>query len=652
MTEPLRIDWLNALPMAVLVVRDARVLLANCAAGDLFGCSSGELTGAHFDDLLVGAADAARLTTPAGAVIPVTYTDAEVDHDGRPARLITVLRREPSRIFREAIEAGIDTFLLVQVEHDSAGGIHDFLVVDANDHAATRAGLSSQQLIGHHARDLLTEASLKRLIEQTGAMFASGKPAYGEIHLTDTLVKDGWYEVQLIPLEGEQFAVFLRDIIARKESEALVQTLAHEVEQQARLLDEMLSATPDTFILFDREGHYLYVNRVGLESAGMTVDQVSGKTWREMGFPEEVGLRFEQRLAQVFSTGESMTYEEQFPTLLGLRDFVTTLTPIHDSDGSVMFMLNTIHDITERKEAEREQQKLSAELEQQTRIFDEVLSTTPDSFLMIDRGGKFLYASPSALRSVSLTSSQVIGKTWTELGFPEEAGKHADALIAKVLETGEPSVMENAFPTVTGLRRFESIYSPLHDKAGEVVAVVITNHDVTERIQIEEQLRENQRLLTSIYETALVGIAVIDEQGHYVQVNQTLCDIYGYSAAELVGSHFSMMYPPESLARGRDAHDRLIGGEGAQVRTEWTLRRKGGQLIEVSAYDNLLVRENGERFRVVAIIDITAQKQAQRALEESEQRLTSILNSMQDVVWSVRADSGEWIYANPAIESL
>lgn len=652
MLESMQIDWLDALPTAVLVVRDGGVLLANRAAGALVGCTPGELAGARLDDLLAGTADAAHLTTRAGVVIPVSYTDAEVEHEGRPARLITILRREPSQISHRVIESGIDSFALVRVDYAADGQLHDFLVLDANDHALTRAGLPRDHLVGHRASELLPQASLKRLFEQIGAMFDPSKPTYGEIQLIDALTQDGWYEIQVIPIEDDRFAMFLRNISDRKVSEDLVQTLAQEVEQQARLLDEMLSATPDTFILLDRNGRYLYINRMGLESAGMTVDQVSGKTWREMGFPEEVGLHFEKRLAGVFESGEPITYEEQFPTLLGLRDFVTTLTPIHDSDGGVLFILNTIHDITERKEAEREQQKLSSELEQQARIFDEVLSTTPDSFLMVDRAGKFLYASPSALNNVNLEPAQVIGKTWTELGFPEEAGKNADMLIAKVLETGESTVRENAFPTVNGLRRFESIYSPLHDKAGKVVSVVITNRDITERTQIEEQLRENQRLFTSIYETALVGIAVVDEQGHYVQVNQTLCDIYGYSAAELVGSHFSMMYPPESLAQGHDSHDRLMGGEGAQVRTEWTLRRKDGQLFEVSAYDNLLVRENGERFRVVAIIDITAQKQAQRALEENEQRLTSIFNSMQDVVWSVRAESLEWIYANPVIESL
>ncbi|MEO8394368.1 MAG: PAS domain S-box protein, partial [Chloroflexota bacterium] len=457
---------------------------------------------------------------------------------------------------------------------------------------------------------------------------------------------------QLVPLENDHVAVFLRDIAERKESEEVINRLVGEVEQQARLLDEILSATPDAFILFDRIGRYLYVNRKGLENSGLSSDLTIGKTWRELGFPEDSGLIFEKRLEQVFATGESVTYEEQFPTLNGLRDFLTTLTPIHDPEGNVIFMLNTIHDITERKQAEVEQQKLAAELEQQARVFDEVLSTTPDSFLMIDREGRFAYSSPSALSNASLSAKQVVGKTWSELGFPEEMGAQSDQRVAEVFASGQATTVEMPFPTAQGFRDFESIFSPVHDKDGQVVAVVITNRDITERKQIEEALRENQRLLTSINETALAGIAVVDVNGDYVQVNSTYCDIYGYPAAEMIGKHFTMILPPELREDGVIAHLRIINGEGTNTVRHWEVTRKDGTEREVISYNSLLVRENGERFRVVVILDVSEQRAAQRALEASEKRLNSILNSMEDAVWSVHAEKRELLYCNPALETI
>ena len=430
------------------------------------------------------------------------------------------------------------------------------------------------------------------------------------------------------------------------------QGLTAVIDRHTRLLDQILAATPDSFILFDRAGHYLYVNPSGFESTGLNAEHVIGKTWRELGFPEEVGFTFERRLEQVFTTGESITYEEQFPTLSGWQDFLTTLTPIRDEQNNVVYTLNTIRDITARKKAELETTKLAAELEQQTRVFDEVLSTTPDKFLMLDREGRFVYASPSALRDMGRSSEQVIGGSWGELGLPDGVGETFASIMAGVFASGDSHVCEANVPTPRWLRAIERIFSPLHDKAGEVVAVVVTDRDITERKHMEEALRESQGLLSSIFETTLVGIAVMDEDGHYVQVNHTYCELYGYTAAELLGSHVTTVFQPEWHERAMETHRRFISGQGSSARSEWTVRRKDGQTLEINAYNNLLVREDGRRFRVVAVIDVTAQKQAQRALEASEQRLTSILNSMEDAVWSVAADGHQLLYANPAIAAL
>ncbi len=647
-------DWLNALPAAVFLVRDQRILFANRAAADLIGSAQQELTGLPLETYLDGAenGNGARLKTHADGVIAVDSTHAQIEYEGQPAQLITLQKRETPDFYRAVIASSNDSFFLGATQRDANGKIVDFRALDANKRALEKTGLTRDQLIGRTIRELMPADRAQRLIDQFAPLVARGKPYYHEHNLVQTLIKDGWYDVQLIPLEDERVALFLRDITERREAEDVVQRLALEVEQQARLLDEMLSATPDSFILFDHAGRYLYVNQTGLENSGLTIDQISGKTWREIGFPEEAGLLFEERLHHVFSTGESITYEEQFPTMKGLRDFLTTLTPIHDAEGNVIFMLNTIHDITERKDAEREQQKLSAELEQQARVFDEVLSTTPDNILMIDRDGKFLYANRSSLRNVHMAPPQVVGKTWREMGFPEEEGKHADSMMTQVFETGEPIIFESQFPTVGGLRSFESIYSPLHDKDGKVISIVITNRDITERKQMEEALRENQRLLTSIYDTALVGIAVMNAEGNFVQVNRTYCEIYGYEPGELIGRHYSILFPDELVGSAQETHDRFIRGEAATVMSDWTVVRKDGRRIEISAYNSLLVRENGERFRVAVVIDVTAQKQAQRAREESEQRLTSILNSMEDAVWSVQGENHQLLYANPAIEAL
>ncbi len=654
MTEATHPEWLNAIPAAIFIVQHDCIVFANRTASDLAGYAPQELAGTASTQLFAQTNGLAltQLLRRGGTPLTVELTSAEIEYGGAPAQLITALQTDPTKIYRDAIARSIDSFFLVRLVRNTEGNVTGVVIVEASERAIRQTRIPRDKIIGLSLTELYPEASYDELVAGFARAVESGETYSRELYVANRVVLDGWYHVQLVPLENDYVAVFLRDIAERKESEEVINRLVGEVEQQARLLDEMLSATPDAFILFDRGGHYLYVNRKGLENSGLTSDQVVGKTWRELGFPEEAGLTFDARLEQVFATGESITYEERFPTVQGLRDFLTTLTAIHDPDGSVIFMLNTIHDITERKLATAEQEKLAAELEQQARIFDEVLSTTPDSFLMIDRNGRFVYSSPAALSNASLSAQQVIGKTWNELGFPEEVGARSDQLVKQVFATGAAVTIEIPFPTAQGFRDFESIFSPLHDKDGQVVAVVITNRDITDRKQMEEALRQNQRLLSSINDTALAGIAVVDEAGHYVQVNSTYSSIFGYPAVELIGKHFTLTLPPDSHDEAIAAHQDVLNNEDRREVRYRRVARKDGQEREVASYNNLLIHENGERFRVTVVLDVSEQRAAQRALEISEQRLNSIFNSMEDAVWSVRVETRELLYCNPALETM
>lgn len=172
------------------------------------------------------------------------------------------------------------------------------------------------------------------------------------------------------------------------------------------------------------------------------------------------------------------------------------------------------------------------------------------------------------------------------------------------------------------------------------------------REPLENTLPSSPELFEAIFESTVVGIAIMDERGNYVRVNRTYAEIYGYAPEEMIGRHVFLVFQPEFHARVQETHDRFIRGEGTGVRSDWTVVRKDGQKLEISAFNNRLVTETGERFRIVAVIDITEQERFREALELSEQRLNSILNSMRDAVWSLWADTQQFYYVNPAIEFL
>ncbi|OQY47653.1 MAG: hypothetical protein B6247_26175 [Candidatus Parabeggiatoa sp. nov. 2] len=101
--------------------------------------------------------------------------------------------------------------------------------------------------------------------------------------------------------------------------------------------------------------------------------------------------------------------------------------------------------------------------------------------------------------------------------------------------------------------RYESIYRVCHkdgnyrwvvaraaavwDENDQPYRMVGTYVDITERKQIEQALQEREALLSAIFDVTKIGLCVTDEEGRFVRVNSTYCELYGYTAKELLGQH-------------------------------------------------------------------------------------------------------------------
>ncbi len=258
-------DWLNAIPAALLLEQRDRIVFANTAAADLAGYPADDLAGMRIADLLepMGISETvAQIKCQSGSQITVTLTRADVDHEGKPAQLIT-LQPTKTSVARAAIEGSNDYFYLFQCLRDDTGSITDLICIDANPRGLSQSLLPPDQLIGSSLRQMMASQRQPALYDRLISVVEQGQVYHSELHNYQNTSKTGWLYSEVIPL-GDQVAIFQRDITPRKETEAAVEQLAAEVEQQMRLLDEILAATPDAFILFDRAGHYLYVNQQGL----------------------------------------------------------------------------------------------------------------------------------------------------------------------------------------------------------------------------------------------------------------------------------------------------------------------------------------------------------------------------------------------------
>ena len=160
---------------------------------------------------------------------------------------------------------------------------------------------------------------------------------------------------------------YLIELCARARRERALLRVQDLLEARTRELREseekyriLLEESPDPIFSFTPEGRYKYLNQAFAKGVGKRVEDIIGKTIWDVFPKEEAEKRFAP-LSDVFRTGNGKVIEVRVPRPSGDRYYVTTITPIRDAAGTVVSAICSSKDITERKQAEAEKERLDAQ---------------------------------------------------------------------------------------------------------------------------------------------------------------------------------------------------------------------------------------------------------------------------------------------------
>ena len=144
---------------------------------------------------------------------------------------------------------------------------------------------------------------------------------------------------------------------------------------------------------------------------------------------------------------------------------------------------------------EPREDRLRAPLTQRVRLYETILSNTPDLVYVFGLDHRFTFANAALLTMCGKTWDEAIGKNCLELGYPEWHAAMHDREIEQVIATKELIRGEVPFEGTHGRRIYEYIFVPVIGDDGEVEAVAGTTRDVTERRVAEDTLRESEHRL-------------------------------------------------------------------------------------------------------------------------------------------------------------
>lgn len=149
--------------------------------------------------------------------------------------------------------------------------------------------------------------------------------------------------------------------------------------------------------------------------------------------------------------------------------------------------------VTRRKQAEADLARVSADSDRRKRLYETILSNTPDLAYVFGLDHRFTYANEGLLKMWGKTWEEAIGKNCLELGYePWHAEMHSRE-IDQVVATKKPIRGEVPFTGTFGRRIYDYIFVPVFGADGEVEAVAGTTRDVTDRKVMEDELRDADR---------------------------------------------------------------------------------------------------------------------------------------------------------------
>ena len=247
---------------------------------------------------------------------------------------------------------------------------------------------------------------------------------------------------------------------------------------------------------------------------------------------------------------------------------------------------------------------------------------------------RYVDANASALKLYNRTREQIVGRTVQDT-FPDHSAR-ASALCQQALLGGERLQHETTFANRQLLVRMFAVDD-------ECVAVACT--DITERKRVETALVSSERRFQALLEGCPVGVAQNAIDGRFEYVNNGFCNIVGYTADELSRLTWQQITHPDDLDSDSSRARLVLAGKLPHYTIEKRYIRKDGSPVWVSMFGNFIFDDQRRPVQGVAVVvDISARRLADVALQDSRQRLLLAHDAagLGSFDWNMRTDSATW----------
>ena len=292
-------------------------------------------------------------------------------------------------------------------------------------------------------------------------------------------------------------------------------------------------------------------------------------------------------------------------------------------------------EIKVRKHAEEE-------LRVQREKFQMLSDSAPFGMLVIGKDGTFEYLNPKFKEIVGYDLSDVPnGREWIRKAYPDSAYRHEVVSAWKEVFEGLPAgeAISRVFTVrcKDGSHKIIS-FRPVKLGTGDDL---MTCEDVTDRMRSEEEikkaqaaLRESEERYRAVFDNAGIGIDLVDRDGRFMQVNNALISMLGYTDREFHRLIFTDITHPDDREISKQWLEKVMRGEISTYRLEKRYIKKDGSTMWGDLSVSAIRNGNGEHIATIAVIaDITDRKETEKKLMEEKAIADATIDSLPGIFY-------------------
>ncbi|SMF04132.1 PAS domain S-box protein [Desulfovibrio gilichinskyi] len=513
----------------------------------------------------------------------------------------------------------------------------DANTVFANKAIASMLGYTTQEMLGRHLFTFISEEN----IEECRKNILKRKRGIEEVHDFEFMSKAGqtvYTRISTFPILGEDeaYAGAVASLVDLSD--------LHLIQKQDQ---NNFENAPIGMAHIDLDGHFIKVNNQYCNLMGYSVEELKAETFLSMTYPDDRQGCVAYK-DQILAGERRPKFIKRQISRNGEIIWVTlSLSVVNDSAGEPHHLIAALEDISEQK---RSDMVLQARLKLMDFSFDhsleEVLIKIVDviedltnsqigfhHFLSFDQ--KILTLQTWSTR----TSMEVCKREGKDTVYSlESAGVWADCIRSKgpvvhndymsllhknglpaghaplIRELVVPIIRNDKIVSVLGVGNKSTNYTDSDIETATFLADLAW--DIIERKKVEEKLLLSEERFRSYFELGLIGMAIVDTDKKWIEINDKFCEIIGYNRKEIEKLTWPDFTHPDDIDKNKNLFEKMLSGELDSYTMDKRYIRKNGEVVYVSILTGCTRNNDGSLdYQIAHIMDITDRVKAEQEAE-------------------------------------